>query len=173
MSRDHVQSALHATTALLVLVLISTSCSAGVISAGATANPATERDIMLTMQARRALLLDTELAPLNLGVRVHNRVATLWGPVPSADLAFKAEQRLRGLLELLAVRNDLIIAPGSAPAMAPLPASFLPLPPSPALPAIAPGHAAPPPLPPPPTIGAPAPIIDETELPPRRLPQGK
>src|SRR5947209_7637347 len=144
MSRDHVQSALHATTTVLVLVLVSSSCSAGVISVPPTADRATERDVMLTMLARRALLLDAELAPLNLGVRVRNRVATLWGPVPSAELAFKAEQRLRGLLELLAVHSELIVAPGSAVAALPLPADVLPPPPSPALPDAPRGTAAPP-----------------------------
>ncbi len=124
------------------------------------------------MLARRSLLRDAELAPLNLGVCIRNRVATLWGPVPTADLGFKAEQRLRGLVELLEVRSELIVAPAIVAAPVSLPAKFLP-PPSPALPALSREMATPPPLPPPPAIGAPAPVIDETELPPRRLPPAK
>jgi hypothetical protein len=173
MSRDPVQPALHAATAFLVLALISMPCSAGVISVPPPMDRTTERDVMLTILARRALLLDAELAPLNLGVHVRNRVATLWGPVPSPELAFKAEARLRGLLELLAVRSELIVAPGSAWSAAPLPPGVLPPPPPPALPGLPREMPAPPPLPPPPAIGAPTPVIDETELPPRRLPQAK
>ena len=39
-------------------------------------------DLILTVLARKALLDDRDLATLNLGVRVQQRVATLWGPVP-------------------------------------------------------------------------------------------
>jgi hypothetical protein len=173
MSSDHAHSALHAAIAILVLVLISMPCSAGVISAPAPVNPASERDVMLTILARRALMLDAELGRLNIGVRVRNRVATLWGPVPSAELALRAEQRLHGLLDLLAVRSELIVVPGNALAVAGQSASSLPPAPPPALPPLPRDMPAPPPLPPAPMIGAPTPVIDELDLPPRRLPQAK
>src|SRR4051812_132510 len=67
------------------------------------------RDVMYTIQARRLLLDDPDLGPLNLGVQVRDRVATLWGPVPTAELALKAELRLRNLVELLEVRNELSV----------------------------------------------------------------
>jgi hypothetical protein len=171
MSRDHAHSALHAAIAILVLVLISMPCSAGVISA--PVDQASERDVMLTIVARRALMLDAELGRLNIGVRVRNRVATLWGPVPSAELALKAEQRLHGLLDLLTVRSELIVVPVSALAVAAQSSGSLPPAPPPALPPLPRDLPAPPPLPPPPMIGAPTPVIDELDLPPRRLPQAK
>jgi osmotically-inducible protein OsmY len=69
----------------------------------------TGRDLLLTYHARVALLQDRELGTLNLGVRVHNRVAVLWGPVPSAELAQRAVNVLKQLPELVAVRNELHI----------------------------------------------------------------
>jgi hypothetical protein len=65
------------------------------------------RDLRHTMLARAALLKDPVLAPLNLGVRVQNHVAVLWGPVPTAALKERAEQVLRRVPELLRVRNEL------------------------------------------------------------------
>src|SRR3954470_14031744 len=43
--------------------------------------PSVLRDVGLTVRARQALRRDKELAPLNLGVKVREGVATLWGPV--------------------------------------------------------------------------------------------
>jgi hypothetical protein len=84
------------------------------------ADPA-NRDLQYTVLARSALAKDRELAPLNLGVRVHNRVAVLWGPVPSVDLMQRAVQVLRNVPELLEVRNELHVEPGEMP-----PPLFLP-----------------------------------------------
>lgn len=69
------------------------------------------RDLWHTVQARRMLAEDATLAPLNLGVHVKDGIAYLWGPVPSVDLAFRAEARLRMMIELIDVRNNLEIAP--------------------------------------------------------------
>jgi hypothetical protein len=69
------------------------------------------RDLWQTVQARKALFDDPQLGPLNLGVVVKNRTATLWGPVPSPELSFRAEQRLRAMIELFEIRNRLTIEP--------------------------------------------------------------
>jgi hypothetical protein len=69
------------------------------------------RDIWQTIRARKVLFEDEVLGPLNLGVKVRNRVAILWGPVPSAELAVRAEARLRGMIELIDVRNELLVIP--------------------------------------------------------------
>jgi hypothetical protein len=104
-----------------------------------------DQDLWHTVQARKTLADDPELSGLNLGVRVRNRVATLWGPVPTPDLAFRAEIRLRNLIELVEVRNELYVSgepfaavPEPAPAPAPVPL-FLPDQLPPALPPAAPG----------------------------------
>src|SRR5205823_13848821 len=68
-------------------------------------------DFLQTVQACQRLQEDVLLAPLNVGVKVRNRVAILWGPVPTAELALRAEQRLRTMIELIDVRNDLIVLP--------------------------------------------------------------
>jgi hypothetical protein len=67
------------------------------------------RDLVQTVQARKLLLEDPVLGPLNLGVKVTGRVAILWGPVPSQELSFRAEQRLQTMFELAEVRNRLTI----------------------------------------------------------------
>src|SRR5438874_2131150 len=103
-----------AARAILLVGLLCIVCGAGVI-APPPSPEAAERDLVLTIQARRALLHDPELELLNLGVCIRNRVATLWGPVPSAELSFKAEVCLRGLLELVEVRNDLLVSGDGTP----------------------------------------------------------
>ncbi|HYT88114.1 MAG TPA: BON domain-containing protein [Gemmataceae bacterium] len=66
-------------------------------------------DLRHTLLARQTLLDDSKLAPLDLGVRVRNRVVTLWGPVPSAELARRAVACLARLPEFVEVRNELCI----------------------------------------------------------------
>lgn len=73
------------------------------------AKNAVERDIYQTMWARRMLLEDPVLAPFNLGVRVRNRIATLWGPVPNHELGLAAQRRLNSMIELVDVRNELYV----------------------------------------------------------------
>lgn len=68
-------------------------------------------DLEQTIECRRLLLDDPVLGPLNLGVRVKNRVATLWGPVPSRAVARRAEQCLRTMIELVEVKNQMHVAP--------------------------------------------------------------
>jgi hypothetical protein len=66
-------------------------------------------DLRCTVLARKTLADDKELEPLNLAVRVQNRVATLMGPVPSSELGRRAVARLARLPELTAVRNELFV----------------------------------------------------------------
>jgi BON domain len=81
------------------------------------------RDLGQTIKARLVLQDDPQLGSLNLGVKVTNRVAVLWGPVPSPDLSLRAEQRLRGMFELVDVRNNLSIETDNqaAPLVSPVP----------------------------------------------------
>jgi hypothetical protein len=81
------------------------------------------RDLGQTIKARQVLQNDPQLGSLNLGVKVTNRVAVLWGPVPSPDLSLRAEQRLRGMFELVDVRNNLSIEADNeaAPLVSPMP----------------------------------------------------
>jgi hypothetical protein len=65
------------------------------------------RDLRHTIAARTALFADRELGPLNLGVKVHNRVATLWGPVRTPEIARRAVEVLRQLPDLIDVRDEL------------------------------------------------------------------
>lgn len=67
------------------------------------------RDVRQTMQARKLLADDPELAHLNIGVIVTDRGALLWGPVPSGEAAFRAELCLRTMVELVEVRSELFV----------------------------------------------------------------
>jgi len=67
------------------------------------------RDLQREVQARQALQNDPKVAPLCLGVRVRNRVATLTGPVPTRELAQHAVSILRQMPELSDVRSHLIV----------------------------------------------------------------
>ncbi len=88
------------------------------------------RDLGQTIKARLILQEDPQLGSLSLGVKVTNRVAVLWGPVPSQDVSFRAEQRLRGMFELVDVRNNLSVETDNeaAPLVNPVPEGprFLP-----------------------------------------------
>ena len=77
------------------------------------------RDVRQTIEARQILADDPELASWNIGVTVHDCVATLWGPVPSAEVAFCAELCLRSIIELADVRNDLIVSDALEPRRTP------------------------------------------------------
>ena len=75
------------------------------------AGPRDERiaDLVQTVKACTHMQDDEVLAPLNIGVKVRGRIAVLWGPVPTVELALRAEQRLRQIIELTDVRNELIV----------------------------------------------------------------
>lgn len=101
--------------ALALLALASPTAAAEPFSA----------DFRHTVLARRALLQDPQVASLNLGVKVHNRVVTMWGSVPSGELAKRAENVLRSLPDFRQVRSELYID-GSDLAVSPAAVPFLP-----------------------------------------------
>lgn len=78
------------------------------------------RDVRQTMQARKLLAEDPDLAAWNIGVMVTDRVAVLWGPVPSAEIAFRAELCLKTMFELVEVRNELSVSESLEPVNRPL-----------------------------------------------------
>jgi hypothetical protein len=91
------------------------------LAAGAAPAPSEQlqqlaADCRLTVFARQALQQDRTLAPFNLGVSVQANVATLWGPIPSAALARRAEEVLRHVPGVVAVRNELQVELASATA---------------------------------------------------------
>ena len=78
------------------------------------------RDARHTMQARKLLFNDAELATVNIGVIVTDRVALLWGPVPTAETVLQAELCLRGMIELVEIRNELVVNDLLQPTRTPL-----------------------------------------------------
>lgn len=72
-------------------------------------------DLELTLRARRLLVDDPTLARYEIMVRIEDRIAELSGPVPSMDIAQRAEADLKGLLGIASIRNRLTIAEGATP----------------------------------------------------------
>jgi BON domain len=77
--------------------------------AAAAAPEAVLADCRLAIRAREALLQDASLRELNLGVSVHNHVATLWGPVPSKPLSRRAVDCVRRVPGVADVVNRLVV----------------------------------------------------------------
>jgi osmotically-inducible protein OsmY len=85
------------------------------------------RDVRQTMQVRKLLLDEPELAQINIGVIVTDRVAVLWGPVPSPEVAFRAELCVRTMIELVEIRNELFVSELLEPIWTPLKIDIPPL----------------------------------------------
>lgn len=73
------------------------------------------RDWVLSNQARRALLKDEQIASLNVGVTVKDKVATIWGTLPSADVGKRAEEMLKKINGIASVVNECKIVPPANP----------------------------------------------------------
>lgn len=106
--------------AFLILAGAASSAAAQTRTVGLT-------DVHHTLKARKLLMDDPELAPFNIGVVVTNRVAVLWGPAPSAEIAFRAELCMRTMVELTSVRNELFISDLTEPVRSPLKIDVPPL----------------------------------------------
>ena len=92
--------------------------------------PAVLADARLTLEARSVLSHDPKLSALNLGVRVHDGVAVLWGPVPTRELIPYALQKLREVKGLKEIQSELMLLPqGTLPIERPPPRPPPPLPP--------------------------------------------
>jgi osmotically-inducible protein OsmY len=89
---------------------------------GAEADPAEEAgpsfftdDDHLSLLARRALRQDEALASLNLGVRVRQGVATLWGTAPTEDVVKRALERLKQVPGLKEAHSELLVTARETP----------------------------------------------------------
>jgi hypothetical protein len=72
----------------------------------------TDNDLQLTLRIRKSLSQDDNLAQCAVGVAVHDRIAKLWGSVPSDNISRRVEDRVREVLGVGAVHNDLhVMAP--------------------------------------------------------------
>ncbi len=71
------------------------------------------RDLTLGVHVRRALLEDPALGPLNLGIKVRDGNVVLVGPVPSAELAHKAIQKVGKVRGVQHVKSELYLARGN------------------------------------------------------------
>jgi hypothetical protein len=77
------------------------------------------RSIRLELHARKSLLDDKQLAGLNLGVRVREGVATLWGSVPTRELTDRAVKKVSGVLGILDVHSELLVVRPAPPPITP------------------------------------------------------
>lgn len=69
------------------------------------------RDWVLSNLARRVLLKDEQLASLNIGVSVKDKVATIWGTLPSKEAGKRAEEMLKKINGIASVINECKIVP--------------------------------------------------------------
>ncbi len=79
----------------------------------------TFRDIQLTVHARQALADDPVLGPANLGVRVQENIAVLWGPVPTEEVRRRAVEVVKKVKGVFNVRDADVyvdVPPPSVPA---------------------------------------------------------
>jgi osmotically-inducible protein OsmY len=68
------------------------------------------RDVEISVHVRQALMHDPEVGPLNLGVSVLYNQATLWGRVPSRELADRALRIVEDVRGVYQVKDDLRVA---------------------------------------------------------------
>jgi hypothetical protein len=90
--------------------LVATAAAAPADGPPAATSRDAFRDLQLAVRVRRELREDADLSALNLGVGVRDGVATLWGPVPSADLIPKAVKRAEAVPGVLGVRHEMFVA---------------------------------------------------------------
>jgi hypothetical protein len=74
------------------------------------------RDLAATVRARRLLEEDRVLRPLNLGVSVDNGVVSVWGPVPSQEVARLAVAKLETIRNVTEVRPNFYLRDNQPPA---------------------------------------------------------
>jgi hypothetical protein len=67
------------------------------------------RDLRLTVLARRELQSDRVLAPLNLGIRVRDGVAEVWGNIPSDEVARQAVAKVGTVKGIRDVRPSFFL----------------------------------------------------------------
>jgi hypothetical protein len=87
----------------------------------------TFRDIQQTVSVRKALADDPVLGPANIGVRVQDNVAVLWGPVPSDEVRRRAVELVKKAPGVFDVRAaDIYVAAPAPPTPIPVPLPPLP-----------------------------------------------
>jgi hypothetical protein len=73
------------------------------------------RDWVVTTQARKALQKDAQLSTCRIGVSVKDKVATIWGSIPNADMIKRAEEALKKVPGIVAVISECRIVPADDP----------------------------------------------------------
>ena len=68
------------------------------------------RDLEIQVRAARSSTKIRELSPFNLGVKVQNGVAVVWGPVSSPELRDKALKKIENVRGVFKVRSELFVS---------------------------------------------------------------
>jgi hypothetical protein len=97
------------------IVLPALLLAASLAPRAPAADDAGLRDCQVTLRARRVLLQDETLAPLNLGVSVRDGSAAVWGLVPTPELADRAVERVRRVPGILEVRRQISVVRATDP----------------------------------------------------------
>lgn len=79
-------------------------------------------DLRVAIRARSALAADEQLGPLNLGVRIKDGTAIVWGPIPSRDCSDRVRAALLRVPGVFKVQSELYVSlPLPEPEGMPLP----------------------------------------------------
>jgi len=100
-----IQRAIH----LLAAALVCAAAGSNPVRAGEA------EDLALTLAGRKALAQDKTLAAFNIGVRVENGAAELFGVVPTANAAARAEATLKSVSGIRFVTKELHVLPPDDP----------------------------------------------------------
>jgi hypothetical protein len=95
--------------AVLVALVLPLFVAAADPSADAAPKPPSVRDLTLTVHARRLLLEDPVLSPLNLNVRIKDNSARLWGLVPTEELRSRARKKIEQMPGVFFVHNEIVV----------------------------------------------------------------
>jgi hypothetical protein len=94
-------------------MLIGSGLAAVSLSGEPTPAEPPKPDWVVTLQARKALWNDPELADLNLGVRVRKGEALVWGPVLNDAQAAEAVARLKLVPGVETIINEMFVLPAN------------------------------------------------------------
>src|SRR5262249_41497419 len=100
---------IHRTIHLFAAALVCAAAGSNPVRAGEA------EDLALTLAGRKVLAQDKTLAAFNIGVRVENGAATLFGVIPTANAAARAEAALKSVSGIKAVTNELHRLPPDDP----------------------------------------------------------
>ena len=95
----------------LIAGLFGGALGSAIVAGADVAPPRTQPDWVMALEARRALWNDPRLCEVNLGVRVVDGEAVVWGPVLTQEMAAEAVARIQLVAGVKNVVSELYVLP--------------------------------------------------------------